>query len=104
MEESIFEILRNFGSFGLALTVVGGAAWIMWKKVIEPQQKDSQKIRERHMETLEKMVERGEKFTLEHVSIEKENLKVLQELNNSMNSHNNRMKEEHKRLEDEIRQ
>ncbi|GAH66365.1 unnamed protein product, partial [marine sediment metagenome] len=45
----------------------------------------------------------SEKFTLEHINIEKENLKVLQELTIGARSHNNKMKEDHTRLETEVR-
>ncbi len=103
MGESIVEVLRSFGAFGLALTVVGGAVWAVYKKVIEPQQKDLQKIREQHMDTLKELNEQNEKFTLEHINIEKENLKVLQELVIGARTHNGKMAEEHKRLESEFR-
>lgn len=99
----ILEVLSNFGAFGVALAVVGGAAWSVYKKVIEPQQKDAKRIREQHIETLKEMNVQNEKFTLEHINIEKANLKVLQELTIGARTHNGKMAEEHKRIEAEVR-
>ena len=85
MQESFWTILENFGAFGLALLILGSGFWWVWKKIIEPQRRDSQEHQEKHIEA------------------EKENIKVLQELNGSLKSHNQKVSLEHERILDEVK-
>ena len=102
MEESIFEVLRNLGSLGVALAVI----WTIWKKAVEPQQKLTKEATEKHIATLEKMLE---EFTKRN-EIEKEHLDALRKINGKgdlvsekIKSHDERMGREHDRLSNEIK-
>jgi len=103
MEKSLGTILQNFGAFGLALFLIGiGFGWI-WKKIIEPQQREAREDRNRHIQMLDKIIENHDKTSKEHIDAEKENIKVLQELNSKINSHNEKMKMNHDRILDEVK-
>ncbi|GAH63962.1 unnamed protein product [marine sediment metagenome] len=103
MQESFWTILQNFGAFGLALIILGSGFWWVWKKIIEPQRKDSQEHQEKHIETLNKIIENHNRETSKHIEAEKENIKVLQELNGSLKSHNQKTSSEHQRILDEVK-
>lgn len=103
MGESFVEILQNFGAFGLALLILGSGFWWMWKKIIEPQQKESREDRNKHIGTLDKIIENHNETSKEHIEAEKENIKILQELNSKINSHNEKTKTNHQRILDEVK-
>ena len=103
MEETFGTVLRNFGVFGLALLVVGSGFWGIWKRIIEPQQGEAREDRNRHVDTLNRIIENHDASTKEHINAEKENIKVLQELNGKINTHNQKMRDDHERILDEIK-
>lgn len=115
--EPILEMLANFGAFGMALAVIGGAGWAVWKKVVEPQQKIARQATEKHITTfekhiatLEKMIEEFGKRNVKHSELEKEHLDALRKINGrgdlvslKIESHDERMGREHDRLSGEIK-
>lgn len=103
MGESFLEILNNFGAFGLALLILASGFWWVWKKIIEPQAKESREDRNKHIGTLDKIIENHNKTSKEHIEAEKENIKILQELNSNINSHNRETKANHQRILDEVK-
>ena len=103
MQEPFGTLLQNFGAFGLALLVIGiGFGWV-WKKIIEPQQRENREDRNQHIQMLDKIIENHNSMSKEHIDAEKENIKVLQELNGKISAHNEKMKEEHERILDEVK-
>ena len=90
-------ILQNFGSFGLALGVVGSVGWIVWKKIIVPQQEELRKETDAHIETLHRLVDDNRHITQEFIDSSKENIIALKELNGKIFTHHIQMQEEHKR-------
>lgn len=103
MQKTFGTVLENFGAFGLALLVIGiGFGWV-WKKIIEPQQREAREDRNQHIQMLDKIIGNHDKTSKEHIDAEKENIKVLQELNGKINTHNEKMKTEHERILDEIK-
>ena len=90
-------VLQNFGSFGLALGVVGSVGWVVWKKIIAPQQEELRKETNAHIETLQKLVENSGDITKEFINLSKENIIALKELNGKISTHHIQMQEEHKR-------
>jgi len=103
MQETFGTVLENFGAFGLALLILGGAAWAVWRKVVEPQQKEAREDRNKHIQMLDRIIGNHDKTSKEHIGAEKENIKVLQELNSKINSHNEKMKMDHDRILDEVK-
>lgn len=103
MQETFGTILENFGAFGLALLILGGAGWAVWRKIVEPQQKEAREDRNKHIQMLDRIIENHDKTSKEHIEAEKENIKVLQELNGRINAHNQKVKMEHERILDEIK-
>jgi len=103
MQETFGTVLENFGAFGLALLILGTAAWAVWRKIIEPQQKEAKEDRNKHIGMLDRIIENHDKTSKEHIDAEKENIKVLQELNSKINSHNEKMKMNHDRILDEVK-
>lgn len=110
MGGTVFEILTNFGSFGMALAVVGGAGWAVWKKVVEPQQKITREATEKHIAALDRMIEEFGKRSERHSEIEKEHLDALRDINGradlvseKIKAHDDRMGREHERISDEIK-
>ena len=108
--ESILEILTNFGTFGMALAVVGGCAWAVWKKVVEPQQKIAREATEKHIATLDRIIEEFGKRNEKHFELEKEHLDALRKINGKgdlvgekIKAHDERMGREHDKISDEIK-
>jgi len=98
----IISILQNFGSFGLALGVVGSIGWTIWKKVIEPQQEEIRKEHKAHIETLQRLAENSGNITQEFINLSRENITTMKELNGKISTHHVQMQEEHKRNLDAI--
>lgn len=95
-------LLADFGTVGAALAVVGSIAWVVWKKIVEPQLKKADEAQERHIVTLNKIIETHELQVTnhntvyeEHIKIERENVVVLQKLNDKISSHHEQMKNDH---------
>jgi len=103
MQEPFGTVLRNFGVFGLALLIVGSGFWAVWRRIIEPQQKEAREDRNRHIQMLDKIIENHDKMSKEHINAEKENIKVLQGLNGIVDVHNQKMRDNHERILDEIK-
>lgn len=108
--EPIFEILTNFGVLGMAFGVVGGAGWAIWKKVVEPQQKIAREATEKHIATLDGIIEEFGKRNERYSELEKEHLDALRHINSKgdlvslkIKSHDERMGREHERISDEIK-
>jgi len=108
--EPVLEILKNFGSFGMALAVVGGAFWGVWKKIVEPQQRIAREATEKHIATLGKIIEAFEERNSKYSEIEKEHLDVLRRLNGKVTlvtektkTHDDRMGREHDRISQEVK-
>jgi len=102
MEETFGTVLRNFGVFGLALSIVGSGFWGIWKWIIEPQQKEAREDRNRHIQMMDKIIENHDKMSKEHTDFEKENIKVLQGLNGIVSAHNQKMRDDHERILDDL--
>jgi len=102
MQEPLGTVLRNFGVFGLALSIVGSGFWGIWKLIIEPQQKEAREDRNRHIQMLDKIIENHDKMSKEHIDAEKENIKVLQGLNGIVDVHNQKMRDDHERILDDL--
>jgi len=103
MQETFGTVLENFGVFGLALVILGTAGWAVWKKIVEPQQKENRGDRNQHIQMLDKIITNHNTVSKEHIDAEKENIKVLQELNGKINAHNEKMKAEHQRILDAVK-
>ena len=100
----IITVLQNFGSFGLALGVVGSIGWTIWRKVIEPQQEEIRKEHKAHMDTLQKLVENSGDITREFINLSKENITTMKELNGKISTHHAVMQAEHKQGVDAIQE
>ena len=101
-------LLQNFGAFGLALAIVGGAFWALWNKVIKPQQEEIRKEHKAHIETLQKLAEDNQQITRgfieEFMDSSKENIAALKELNGKIATHHAQMHAEHKQGIDAIKE
>jgi len=97
-------ILQNFGSFGLALGVVGSVGWVVWKKIIAPQQEELRKEHKEHIETLHRLADDNRHITQEFIDSSKENIAALKELNGKISTHHAQMHTEHNQSLDAIRE
>jgi len=103
MNESFMEPLKSLGTFGSALFVIGLSLWIIWKKIIRPQQEAAREDHKQHVETLNKIIENHGREASKHIEAEKENIKALQGMNSKIDLHNQKSSLKHQQILDEIK-
>lgn len=97
------EPLKNLGTFGSALFVVGLSLWIIWKKIIRPERDAAREDHKQHVGTLNKIIENSNRETSKHIEAEKENIKTLQGMNSKIDLHNQKSSSEHQQILGEIK-
>jgi len=103
MEQTFISLLKDFGAFGSAFAIWAIATWIAWKKVFQPQQKQSRDDQKLHIETLNRIIENHSREASKHIEAEKENIKSLQELNSKISVHDEKMSLEHDSIKEKIK-